>query len=246
MRDSESKRGPPMTNEVPVIAVDGPSGTGKGTLCSYLAKKLGWHLLDSGALYRVMAVAADRHGLSPDDESSLAELARGLDVRFVHGGDADALSVILEGENVDQAIRSEECGRAASVLAALPGVRAALLARQRAFRRPPGLIADGRDMGTVVFPDARLKVFLDASPEERARRRHKQLMEKGFSVNLAQLSADIAERDARDSQRAVSPLRPADDAIVIDTTDLDIEEVMDNVSTLVNDHIPAIAHKPGD
>jgi len=153
--------------------------------------------------------------------------------------------VILERENVDQAIRSEECGRAASVLAALPGVRAALLARQRAFRQPPGLIADGRDMGTVVFPDARLKVFLDASPDERARRRHKQLMEKGFSVNLAQLSADIAERDARDSQRAVSPLRPADDAIVIDTTDLDIEEVIDNVSTLVNDHIPAIAHKPG-
>ena len=219
--------------EVPVITVDGPSGTGKGTLCAYLADWLGWHLLDSGALYRVLALAALQAGTDLDDESALAALARDLDVGFERDG--TGMRVMLDGEDVSGRIRTEECGNAASRIAAMPPVRAALVDRQRAFQRPPGLIADGRDMGTVIFPHAPLKLFLTASPGERAIRRYKQLIEQGISVNLQRLSADITERDERDSKRAASPLKPATDAITIDTTDDDIDAVKARVSSLVRE-----------
>jgi len=232
--------------EIPVITVDGPSGTGKGTVCSYLSNWLRWHFLDSGALYRVLALTAERHAVDPDDESGIASLAKKLDVKFNNQGVGQEVTVILEREDVSQLIRTESCARAASQLAAYPKVRKALLARQQAFRKMPGLIADGRDMGTVVFTDARLKIFLTASEEERARRRHKQLKEKGFDVNLPQLSVEIIERDARDSQRTVSPLKPADDAVVIDTTNLNIEEVIQQVSMLVRDRFPEIPELAGD
>lgn len=233
-----------MRADIPVITVDGPSGTGKGTLSTYLADWLQWHFLDSGALYRVLALAAERHSVALDDVAQLAGLAERLDVNFprIPGGHG---SVILEREEVNQSIRTETCGNAASRLAAWPEVRQALLARQRAFRQPPGLVADGRDMGTVVFPDAGLKIYLTASAEERARRRYKQLKEKGFDVNLAQLSVEITERDARDSQRTVSPLRPADDAAIIDTTNLSIEDVIHRVSVLVRNHFPDSPELPG-
>lgn len=208
-------------NGVPVVAVDGPGGAGKGTLCQRLADRLGWHLLDSGALYRLVAHAAAEHGTALDDENGLAALARDLPVRFQ--GDR----VWLADRDVSTQIRSEECGNRASRVAVLPAVRTALVGLQRGFRRPPGLVADGRDMGTVIFPDAQLKVFLTASAEERARRRYKQLKEKGFDVNLASLSAEVAARDRRDAERAVAPLRPAPDAIVIDSTELGIDEVVD-------------------
>jgi len=223
----------------PVITVDGPGGTGKGTVCARLAAWLGWHLLDSGALYRLLALAALRAGVDLDDETALAALARDLDVVFRQDG--PTMQVLLDGEDVSDAIRTEDCGSAASRVAALVPVRSALVQRQRAFRRPPGLVADGRDMGTVIFPDAPLKLFLTASPEERARRRYKQLIEQGISVNLHRLSADIAERDERDSRRAASPLKTAPDAITIDTTEDSIEEVMARVSELVRERF---AHLP--
>ncbi len=211
---------------VPVITLDGPSGSGKGTVGRALAERLGWHFLDSGALYRVLGLAALRRGVSLDDEAALARLAEGLEVEFAGG------RVLLAGEDVSGAIRSEEAGAAASKVAALPGVRQALLARQRAFRRPPGLVADGRDMGTVVFPDAPLKVFLDASAEERARRRHAQLKAQGVDVNLEQILTDIRARDRRDRERPVAPLRPAEDAVVIDTTELAPEAVIERILEL--------------
>ena len=218
---------------IPVLTVDGPGGSGKGTIARIAAARLGWHFLDSGALYRLLALAAAKRGVSLDDESSLCKLTRVLDVRF-EGGDADSEpSVYLEREDVSVAIRAESCGSNASRVAALPEVRTALLARQRAFRQPPGLVADGRDMGTVVFPDAGCKVFLEASPEERANRRHKQLKEKGMDASLRDLVKEIAERDARDRERSVSPLRPADDALVIDTTYLGIEAVVERVMALL-------------
>lgn len=235
-----------MEAKVPVITVDGPSGTGKGTLSSYLADWLGWHFLDSGALYRVLALAAERHNIDPEDIASLADLGRNLDVIFKQSASGEGNSVILEGDEVTNQIRTESCGNSASRIAALPEVRAALLDRQHGFRKPPGLVADGRDMGTVVFPDAGLKIYLTASVDERARRRYKQLKEKGFDVNLPQLSVEITERDARDSQRTVSPLRPADDAAVIDTTHLNIEDVIDRVKILVRDHFPGITEKSGN
>jgi cytidylate kinase len=173
-----------MNAEIPVITVDGPSGTGKGTLCAYLANWLQWNFLDSGALYRTLALAASRNSISPDDRISLADLARRLTVEFHHPGNGREMSVFLDNGDVSQDIRSENCGNLASKLAAIPEVRTALLDRQRSFRQNPGLVADGRDMGTVVFPDAVLKIFLTASPGERASRRHKQLKEKGFNVNL--------------------------------------------------------------
>ena len=225
--------------EVPVITVDGPSGTGKGTLCAYLADWLGWHLLDSGALYRVLALAALRAGTDLDDEQTLVALARDLDVAFER--DEKGMRVKLDGEDVSGRIRTEECGNAASRIAAMATVRAALVERQRAFQQFPGLIADGRDMGTVIFPQAPLKLFLTASPAERAKRRYKQLIEQGISVNLHRLSADITERDERDSKRAASPLKPASDAITIDTTRDDIEAVKARVATLVRErfvHLP--------
>ena len=213
-----------MSDEVPVIAIDGPSGVGKGTLCQWLAARLGWHLLDSGALYRLTALAAQRRGLPLEDEARVAAVAIALDAVFV-ADVAGSSRVLLDGVEVGDVLRGEATGNAASRVAALPAVRAALLQRQRNFHRPPGLIADGRDMGTVVFPQARLKLFLNASAEERARRRYKQLIEKGMDANLAGLIEEIAERDARDAQRAVAPLQPAADAEMLDTTQLSVMEV---------------------
>ena len=213
-----------MSDEVPVIAIDGPSGVGKGTLCQWLAARLGWHLLDSGALYRLTALAAQRRGLPLEDEARVAAVAIALDAVFV-ADVAGTSRVLLDGVEVGDVLRGEATGNAASRVAALPAVRAALLQRQRNFHRPPGLIADGRDMGTVVFPQARLKLFLNASAEERARRRYKQLIEKGMDANLAGLIEEIAERDARDAQRAVAPLQPAADAEMLDTTRLSVMEV---------------------
>ncbi|QQS55043.1 MAG: (d)CMP kinase [Candidatus Competibacteraceae bacterium] len=213
-----------MSGEVPVIAIDGPSGVGKGTLCQWLAARLGWHLLDSGALYRLTALAAQRRGLPLEDEAQVAAVAIALDAVFV-ADVAGTSRVLLDGAEVGDILRGEAAGNAASRVAALPAVRAALLQRQRNFRRPPGLIADGRDMGTVVFPHAELKLFLNASAEERARRRYKQLIEKGMDANLNSLIEEIAERDARDACRAVAPLRPAADVEMLDTTQLGVTEV---------------------
>lgn len=210
----------------PVIAVDGPSGVGKGTLCQWLATRLGWSLLDSGALYRLTALAALRRNLSLEDEVRLAAVAAGLDVEF-QACPAGAPRIVLDGVEVGVELRSESCGDAASRVATLPAVRAALLHRQRDFRRAPGLVADGRDMGTVVFPDAELKLFLTASSEERAQRRYKQLRENGLNVNLKNLVEEIDARDRRDAQRAVAPLEPAPDAEILDTTRMSIEDVCD-------------------
>lgn len=217
--------------DIPVITVDGPSGTGKGTICGYLANWLGWHFLDSGAIYRVLALAALNRRIALNSEAQLAQLAGSLNVNFTNK--PGAVQVLLDGEDVSEAIRREECGNAASKVAALAKVRLALLGRQRAFKKPPGLIADGRDMGTVVFPEADLKLFVTATPEARAERRYKQLIEKGISVNLRALSADISERDARDKARAVSPLKPAPDAVIIDSTGLDVDAVNSRVTELV-------------
>lgn len=217
----------------PVIAVDGPSGSGKGTLCQHLAQTLGWSLLDSGALYRLVGLAGVKHGIPLDEEASLSALARDLDVRFEPGAPGEPAAVILEGEDVSDAVRSESSGELASQVALLPGVREALLSRQRAFARAPGLVADGRDMGTVVFVDAPLKVFLIASAEERAERRYKQLINKGESVSLAALLEDIRARDKRDSEREVAPLKPAEDAIVVDSSGLGIDDVFERVLALV-------------
>lgn len=226
--------------QVPVIAVDGPGGTGKGTVCSFLAAALGWHLLDSGALYRVVALAALRRSLVLEQAEVVAKLASGLDITFLPTRPNDGPRTLLDGEDVTDAIRTEECGNAASRIAAHAAVRHALLKTQRAFKRPPGLVADGRDMGTVVFPEAVLKVYLTAGSAERARRRHKQLKEKGISVSLPRLSANIAERDARDQDRTVSPLKPAPDAVVIDTTTLDEGDVRKRVSELVRGKFPDV------
>ncbi|WAJ35747.1 (d)CMP kinase [Pseudomonas sp. GOM7] len=207
----------------PVITVDGPSGSGKGTVCALLAKQLGWNLLDSGALYRLLAFAAGNHGIDLTNEEALKQLAAHLDVQFTDK------RIVLEGEEVTDAIRNEQVGAGASMVASLPAVREALLQRQRAFREMPGLVADGRDMGTVVFSDAPLKVFLTASAEERARRRYLQLKGKGDDVNLASLLDEIRARDERDTQRAVAPLKPATDALVLDSTELSIEQVLERI-----------------
>ncbi len=213
-----------MTAVVPVITIDGPSGAGKGTLCKALAEALGWHLLDSGAIYRVLALAALHHQVDINAEEALVPLAAHLDVRFkVQAGE---LEIILEGEDVSNEIRNETVGNTASKIAAFPRVREALLRRQRAFREAPGLIADGRDMGTVVFVEAPVKIFLDASSEERAHRRMRQLQEKGFSVNFERLLSEIKERDERDRSRPVAPLVPAPDALVLDSTRMTIDEVI--------------------
>ncbi len=215
----------------PVITIDGPGGSGKGTVSRILAKKLGWHFLDSGSLYRLVGLAAQRHAIALDNEPALETLAAHLDVQFDTDEDVQ-IKVILEGEDVTDALRSEECGNDASRVAALPAVRLALLDRQRAFLEPPGLVADGRDMGTVVFPDAQLKVFLTASAEERATRRYKQLKDKGLDVNLGNLLKEIAERDVRDSTRSFAPMKAADDAIVVDTTGIGIDAVVQRLVDL--------------
>jgi cytidylate kinase len=217
-----------MAVRVPVIAIDGPSGSGKGTISQRLAERLGWHLLDSGALYRLTALAARQAGVNLQDATALAGIAAGLavDFRIMQG---EGVEPYLNGENVSAQLRTEECGRDASIVAAIPAVRQALLGRQRGFRRSPGLVADGRDMGTVVFPDAELKIFLTASAESRAERRYKQLNQKGIGANLAGLLQDILARDERDRSRAASPLKAAEDAVVLDTTELSIDQVCDRV-----------------
>jgi cytidylate kinase len=216
----------------PVITIDGPSASGKGTISSLVAQALGWQMLDSGALYRLVGYAALKQSIALDDTTSLERIARELDVRFIAGVNGQETKIYLGDENVTLAIRTEESGKAASTVAAHPQVRSALLARQRAFQQLPGLVADGRDMGTVVFPGAVLKIFLTASAEERAKRRYKQLMEKGISANLAQLFDEIAERDKRDSQRDTAPLKPANDAVELDTTHMTIPEVVDRIIAL--------------
>jgi len=213
-----------MKTLVPVIAIDGPSGSGKGTIAHRVAKALGWHLLDSGALYRLVALSSNKAGVALDDIEGLARIAEELDVQFDSNEDGSE-RIRLEGEDVTNEVRTEETGAGASIVAAIPAVRDALLARQRAFQRAPGLVADGRDMGTHVFSDAPLKIYLTASAEERARRRHKQLKDKGMDVSLAALSRDIEYRDRRDSERSVAPLRPAEDARILDSSGRSIEAV---------------------
>ena len=204
----------------PVVTIDGPGGSGKGTLSSLVAAKLGWHLLDSGALYRIVAVSAQSQGIDLADENALVAMVADLQIAFI--GD----KVDVNGSDLSDIIRTEETGVAASQVAALPGVRDAILALQKSFQRAPGLVADGRDMGTVVFPHSKAKIFLDASAEARADRRYKQLKNKGLSVNLRDLLEQIQERDARDRGRAVAPLKPAADALIIDSTQMTIEEVL--------------------
>lgn len=218
-----------IDNTAPVITVDGPSGSGKGTLCQILANKLNWNLLDSGALYRLTALAAQKHAVALDDEALLEALAEHLDVEFKASENADGVQTLLEGEDVSRDIRTETMGGMASQVAAINDVRQALLGRQKAFQQQPGLIADGRDMGTVVFPQAQIKVFLTASAEARAERRYKQLIENGNSASLAAILEDVCARDERDTNRAVAPLKPADDAIVIDSTTMSIEQVVETV-----------------
>jgi cytidylate kinase len=222
------------TAGVPVIAIDGPSGSGKGTIARVVASKLGWHLLDSGALYRLCALASRTAGVDLTDADRVARIAADMDAKFASTAEGEEL-ILLAGHDVTRDLRSEESGRAASIVAQHPGVREALVGRQRAFARPPGLVADGRDMGTVIFPAAGLKVFLTAAADERARRRHKQLKDKGIDASLAALFLEIAERDKRDSTRAVAPLRPSDDAVVLDSTQLSIPEVVERVLRLAKE-----------
>ena len=217
----------------PVITIDGPSGTGKGTLCSRISRWLNWNLLDSGALYRILALLAQRENIAVSDAAGVAALAQGLGVEFISADGDEPVQVILNGEDVGPRIRQEDCGNAASTLAAHGAVREAILGWQRDFQRPPGLVADGRDMGTVVFPNAELKVFLTANPLERAKRRYKQLNAKGINVRFPQLEGSIAERDKRDKQRILSPLKPADGAVVIDTSDKGRDDVFAEVAEMI-------------
>ena len=217
-----------MTITPPVIAIDGPSGSGKGTIARQVADALGFHLLDSGALYRLTAIAAQMRGIQFDDAEAVAEIARGLDIRFDRHEDGSE-RIWLSNEDVTETVRKESTGAGASTVAAIPAVREALLERQRAFQRPPGLVADGRDMGTHVFTSAVLKIFLTASAGERAKRRYKQLKDKGMDVSLAALSRDIEDRDRRDSERSVAPLKPASDARILDSSELSIDAVTKTV-----------------
>jgi len=220
---------------VPVLALDGPSGSGKGTVGQILAQQLGWHFLDSGALYRTLGVAAERARVDLEDKPGLARLARDMNLRFVPRSSGDTVDVVLDGVDVGGRLRTEESGRRASILAAIPEVRQALLQKQHSFRQPPGLVADGRDMGSTVFPDAILKIYLTASPEVRAERRYKQLKEKGFDANLQRLLDEIRERDARDAGREASPLKPAENAYILDTSQLDISGVVERIYGLLQE-----------
>jgi len=222
-----------MTNKIPVVALDGPSGSGKGTVGQLLAQRLGWHFLDSGALYRSLGVAAEQAGVDLNDKTALARLALEMSLRFTPRETADTVDVLLNGQEIGDRLRTEASGRRASILAAIPEVRRALLQKQHSFRQPPGLVADGRDMGSTVFPDAILKVYLTATPDVRAERRYKQLKDKGFDVNLRGLFDEIRERDARDAVREVSPLKPAKDACILDTSQLDISGVVERVYGLL-------------
>ncbi|EDN69454.1 cytidylate kinase [Beggiatoa sp. PS] len=227
-----------MTNtHIPVVTIDGPSGVGKGTVSLRVAKYLGWHTLDSGALYRILALVALQNEVSLKDEDTLGTLAHNLEVQFVPKSDLSAIQVILNGQEVSQALRSESCGGAASQIATLAKVRQALLTRQRAFRQQPGLVADGRDMGTIVFPDAPIKFFLTASIEERAHRRYKQLKEKGINAMLSNLIKEIGERDQRDSTRTIAPLIAATEAWIIDTTEAQIEPVVARILSVINEQL---------
>jgi cytidylate kinase len=221
-----------MDTVAPVLTIDGPSGSGKGTISRIVAGRLGWHYLDSGALYRVVGYAAQRDQANPSDHAGLAALAFRTDIRFRTDGDAEP-RVLVDGVDATDAIRTETAGAAASAIASIPEVRQSLFDKQHAFRQLPGLVADGRDMGTVVFPDAAHKVFLTASAAQRAERRYKQLKDKGVSVNLDGLLREILARDTRDAERAVAPLKPAEDAVLIDTTDVPVERVVDRVLALL-------------
>lgn len=219
-------------NTVPVITIDGPSGTGKGTICHLLAKQLGWNFLDSGALYRVLAFAAFKHGIDLNDANRLASLAHTLDLRF-EVDEKQTVRVFLDDESISDEIRKEQCAQSASKIAVIPEVREALLSRQRAFAKLPGLVTDGRDMGTVIFPNAVFKIYLYASNEERAARRYLQLKNSGNSATLAQVVEELAQRDARDTARTHAPLKPAEDAVLVDTTGLTIVQVFDSVLHLL-------------
>ncbi len=220
---------------VPVITLDGPSGTGKGTLCYKIANHLGWHVLDSGCIYRVLSYAATKYAIEASNAPALVALAQQLDVRFQSDPHLKVV-VYLENEEISTAIRSEECGQNASKIAAIPEVREALVARQRAFAKPPGLVTDGRDMGTIIFPDAVLKIFLSASPQIRAKRRYLQLKNQGIDVSLAQVVEELVQRDARDTTRLHAPLKAADDAVSIDTTGLTVNQVFTQVLDLLTRH----------
>ncbi|MFT4058244.1 MAG: (d)CMP kinase [Legionella sp.] len=221
---------------IPVITLDGPSGTGKGTLCHLLAKHLHWNMLDSGAIYRVLAYAARKNNIQANEVECLTQLAHALNLHFDYS-DESGPQAILDGENVSAAVRSEQCGQDASKIAIIPEVRTALLERQRNFAQPPGLVTDGRDMGTVVFPNAMLKIFLYANEEERANRRYLQLKEKEKGVSLAQVVEELVKRDARDSARTHAPLKPAADAVQIDTTSLNIVQVFNTVLKLIDERL---------
>ncbi|KTD22347.1 (d)CMP kinase [Legionella londiniensis] len=222
-------------NHVPIITLDGPSGTGKGTISLRLANHLNWNFLDSGAIYRVLALAANKKNIGLSEKNKLAALAGDLDFHFKTND--SKCRIFLEGKDVSEEIRSEQCGQDASIVASIPEVREALLAKQRDFARPPGLVTDGRDMGTVVFPNADLKIYLYATEEERIKRRYLQLKEKENDVSLAQVAEELRSRDERDKNRAHAPLRPADDAVFVDTTRLTVVQVFNYVLKLVNDRI---------
>jgi len=222
-----------MSSPAPIITIDGPSGSGKGTIAKRLADRLGWHFLDSGALYRVVGLLAEQQGITPDSPGMLGDLARTMPLRFDGEG-----RVLLDGEDVSDAIRTEKAGNAASKVAAVPQVREALVIWQRSYVKPPGLVADGRDMGSVIFPGAEVKIFLTASAEERAARRYKQLKEKGLDVRLASLTAEIRERDERDRNRSVAPLVAPAAALEVESTNMSIDEVFDRVLDRVKDALP--------